>query len=155
MEKRAITIVGISARTNNADEMSGKGVIGAMWGKFFQQGILQKIPDRADSNIIALYTDYESDHTGAYTFVLGARVNSAAHIPEGMVAKTVPAGKYTSFLSEKGEVSSVVPQAWQQIWKASHNELGGKRAFTADYEIYDERSHDPHSGQVEIVIGVK
>ena len=34
-------------------------------------------------------------------------------------------------------------------------ELGGKRAFQTDYEIYDRRSANPKQAQVEIHIGLK
>lgn len=68
----AFTIVGISARTNNAQEIAGKGIIPQQWQKFFKEGILEKIPNKASPTIYAVYTDYESDRNGEYTFLIGA-----------------------------------------------------------------------------------
>lgn len=74
-------VVGISARTTNAQEMPGGGVIGKMWQRFMSEQPLKRIPSRTDSNILALYTNYESDANGAYTFVIGAKVTTRQAIP--------------------------------------------------------------------------
>jgi predicted transcriptional regulator YdeE len=78
-------VVGISTRTTNAKEMSGKGVIAQQWDRFMKEGLLSKIPNKVDSNILAVYTDYESDANGAYTYVIGAAsvsLNLRVCIPE-------------------------------------------------------------------------
>ena len=49
-------VIGIEARTNNGKEMSGQGVIGAQWGRFMAEGILDKIPNRSGDVIYTLYT---------------------------------------------------------------------------------------------------
>ncbi len=36
----------------------------------------------------------------------------------------------------------VVKNAWQKIWHLKDAELGGKRRYHADFEIYDERASD-------------
>src|SRR5579862_3952346 len=109
IEQPAFTVIGISARTTNADETSGKGVIGQQWARFMKEDLLSKIPNKADSNILAVYTDYESDANGAYSFLLGAKVNSAGNVPAGTVAKGIPAGRYAVFTTEKGALAKVVP----------------------------------------------
>src|SRR5215475_2987135 len=110
VEKEGFLVIGISARTSNAKEGTEEGVIGKMWGRLFQDGVVAKIPNKADQNIIAVYTDYASDHNGEYTYVLGARVTSDADVPAGMVAKKIPAQKFAVFTSEKGPAPKVVPQ---------------------------------------------
>jgi hypothetical protein len=40
-------IVGIEARTTATKEMSEQGVIPQQWQKFMQEGVLQKIPNKA------------------------------------------------------------------------------------------------------------
>src|SRR6266567_4693965 len=102
IQEAGFTVVGISARTSNAREMTANGVIGPMWGRLMPDSLLARIPNKADSNIVAMYTDYASDHNGEYTYVLGARVASDADVPAGMVARKIPAGKYAVFTSEKG-----------------------------------------------------
>jgi predicted transcriptional regulator YdeE len=126
-----------------------------MWGRLFQEGIVQKIPNKADANIVAVYTDYASDHNGDYTYVLGARVTSDADVPAGMVAKTVPAGKYVVFTSEKGAAPKVVPELWMKINSLPQTATGGDRVYRSDFEIYDQRAMDPQNLQMDVYIGIK
>lgn len=148
-------VIGISTRTSNAKEMSGEGVIGKQWERFMKEGVLGKIPNKVDSNTLALYTDYQSDVTGEYTFTLGARVSSAEKVPPGMAAKKVPAGRYAVFTSEKGLVGQVVANTWRRIWATPKSAAGGDRAYRADFEVYDQRATDPKDAQVEIYVGIK
>jgi predicted transcriptional regulator YdeE len=154
-QEEGFTVVGISARTTNANEMTADGVIGPMWGRLMQQGFLAKIPHKADQNIVAVYTDYASDHNGEYTFVLGARVTSDADIPAGMVAKKIPAGKFAVFTSEKGPAPKVVPELWMKINSLPKTATGGDRLYRADFEIYDQRATDPQNLQMDVYIGIK
>jgi len=143
-------VIGIAARTSNAQEMTGDGSIGKQWGRFLQENLLGQIPSRVDSAIVAVYTDYASEQDGEYTFVIGARVRAGAEAPACMVAKTVPAGQYAVFVSERGPVGEVVMKTWQRVWAA-----GIDRTYAADYEVYDERARDPGNSVVEVRVGVK
>jgi CubicO group peptidase (beta-lactamase class C family)/predicted transcriptional regulator YdeE len=155
IEQDGFTVVGVSARTNNAKEMTADGVIGKMWGRLMQEGLLEKIPNKADPGVVAVYTDYASDHNGDYTFLLGARVASDADVPEGMVAKKVPAGKFAVFTSEKGPAPKVVPELWMKINSLPQTAVGADRAYRADFEIYDQRAMDPQNLQMDVYIGIK
>ncbi len=155
VEETGFTVVGISIRTNNAKETSGKGVIPQRWDRFMKEGLLNTIPNKVDSNILAVYTDYENDANGEYTFMIGAKVSSADGVPPGMVAKKVPAGRYAVFTSEKGFVGKVVPQTWNRIYTAPKSSPGGNRAYRADFEVYDQRAADPQNAQVDIYVGIK
>ena len=149
------TVVGISVRTSNAKEGTPDGLIGKQWDRLFKEGLLNKIPKRADTNIVAAYTDYASDKDGEYTYVLGAEVTSAESVPAGMVAVKVPAGRYAVFTSEKGPVPKVVVDIWQRIWATPKPQPGGDRAYKTDFEVYDERAMDPQNWQVDVYIGIK
>jgi len=155
VEEPGFTVVGISARTTNAIEMSGRGAIGNEWNRFIKDGLLAKIPNRVDTNIIALYTDYESDHSGAYTFMLGAKVSSAENVPPGMVMKEVPHGEYAVFTSARGPAAKVVPESWRRINSLPKSAPGGDRTYRADFEVYGPRAADPQHAQVEIYIGIR
>ena len=155
VEKDGFTVIGISARTSNAKEMTANGVIGKMWGRLFQEGLLEKIQNKADQNVVAVYTDYASDHNGEYTFILGARVTSEGSVPAGLVAHKVSGGKFAVFTSEKGPAPQVVPAAWMKINSLPKTATGGDRVYRADYEIYDERARDPQNVIVDILIGIK
>jgi predicted transcriptional regulator YdeE len=155
VEQTGFTVVGISARTTNAREMAGQGVIGKQWGRFMQENLLSQIPNKVDSSILAVYTDYESDANGAYTFIIGARVNSAEKIPNGMMATKVPAGRYAVLTSDKGPPAKVVPETWGRVLAASKATLGGDRAYKADFEVYDQRAADPQNARIDLYIGLK
>ncbi len=155
MQQDAFIVVGISARTSNAREMTADGVIGKEWGRLMQEGLLGKIPNKADSNIVAVYTDYASDHDGEYTFLLGARVKSADDVPVGMVVRKIPAGTYAVFTSAKGPAAKVVPELWMRINSLPKTAVGGDRVYGADYEVYDERAADPGNVMVDVYVGMR
>ena len=120
-----------------------------------KEGLLSKIPNKVDSNILAVYTDYESDANGAYTFILGTKVSSAGDVPAGMVAKKIPAARYAVFTSEKGPVGKVVPETWSHIWALPKSASGGNRAYQADFEVYDQRAADSQNARVDVYVGIK
>lgn len=155
VQQDTFTVIGIAARTNNAREAGGDGVIGKEWARFMQEGIVAKIPNTLDRSIVAVYTDYAGDHNGDYTFILGAKVSSAVEVPQGMVAKEIPAGRYAVFTSEKGPGSKVVPELWMKINSLPKSAAGGDRAYRADFEIYDERAANPQNLQTDIYIGIR
>jgi predicted transcriptional regulator YdeE len=151
-------VIGVAVRTNNANEMTGSSKIGALWQRFMQDQLAAKIPGRIDDHLVAVMTDYQSDQSGEYTYILGAKVGSKVassdHVPDGMVAKQVPAGTYAVFTSEAGAPAEVVPRLWQRIWATSPQELGGKRAFRTDFELYGSGT-DPQHVQIEVYIGLQ
>ena len=160
MEPRIVTqaeftVIGIAVRTSNAKEMTAEGVIGKQWARLMQEGLLAKIPNKADAAIVAVYSDYASDHNGEYTFVLGARVTSAEAVPEGMVATKIFAARYAVFTSEKGPAAKVVPQVWMRINSLPKSAVGGDRAYRADFEVYDDRAADPQNAQVDVYVGIR
>jgi predicted transcriptional regulator YdeE len=151
----AFTMIGIAARTSNAKENTADAIIGKQWGRLMRESLLESIPNKADANIVAVYTDYASDKDGEYTFVLGARVTHAENVPAGMVAKIVPAGKYAVFTSERGSVPEVVISTWKRIWTTPKDAPGGNRAYKADFELYGQGAQNPADTVMEIHIGIK
>lgn len=147
-------VAGWQVRTNNADEMTGQGKIGPLWQRTFQQNLVARIPNRAGDALIVVYSNYASDEKGDYDYLLGARVSSIENLPPGMTWKRVEPGAYAVILTEKGQMPGVLQAAWARIWKMSPGELGGKRAFATDYEVYDQRSADVQNARIEIHIGL-
>ena len=155
VEVKSFTVIGISCRTDNAKEASGQGCIGKQWARLFTEDILDKIPDRADKNTIAVYTNYASDKDGEYTYVLGAKVKEDAVAPSGMVKTTIPAGRYAKFTSDTGPAPVVVPANWKKVWATSKAQPGGNRLYKTDFEVYDQRATDPQKTQMDIYVGVR
>ncbi|MDP1800494.1 MAG: effector binding domain-containing protein [Bacteroidota bacterium] len=145
----AFNMIGISVRTTNEKGQAAKD-IPLLWSKFFSESIPEKIINKTSPEIYCIYTDYVKDHTQPYTTILGFKVESLDNIPEGMVGKSVSAGNYTPFIAQGKLSDGIVYNEWLKIWNEPIN-----RAYTADLEIYGQRSQDPENAEVEILIALK
>lgn len=145
----AFNFIGISVRTKNEKGQAAKD-IPLLWSKFFSENIPEKITNKISSDIYCIYTDYVKDHTQPYTTILGFKVDNLNTIPEGMVGKVVSTGNYTPFIAQGKISDGIVYNEWLKIWNSPID-----RAFTADLEIYGQKSQDPENAEVEILIALK
>lgn len=127
----SFNLMGITVRTNNTSGAAAKD-IPALWQRFFAEQISDKIPHKINEALYCVYTDYESDHTGDYTTLLGCRVSSLTEIPEGMQGLKIATGNYTCFEAKGKMEDGFVFQKWTEIWQAKL-----ERAYTADFEVYE------------------
>jgi predicted transcriptional regulator YdeE len=139
-------IVGISIRTNNKKAASD---LGKLWSKFIGENTAKKIPNKISDDIYSIYTDYESDHNGDYTNIIGYQVSSIENISTGLVSKEIPMSDYQKFTA-KGKFPDCVKDTWEKIW---NSEI--KRSYVADFEIYGEKSMNMADAEVDIFISVK
>lgn len=154
VSREAIHLVGISVRTTNKEEMEGKGRIAALWQRFFAEDVLARIPgQRAPGQIIAAYTDFESDENGPYTLIIGADARETDPVPAGMVAKAIPASGYRLISTERGSLKTVGVQAWMKIW--ADESLRKGRTYQADLEVYGEDARDPSDARFDILLGIR
>jgi predicted transcriptional regulator YdeE len=142
-------VIGISIRTTNNNGQSAKD-IGELWVKFMSENIIDKIPNKVDVSIYSIYTDYEGDHTKPYTTILGCKVENLETIPEGMVAKTINGGDYTKFVAKGDLTEGAVFVEWTKIWA-----MDLPRIYSADFEVYGEKSQNSTNAEVEIFIATK
>lgn len=152
-----IHCVGITARTSNAEEMQpSTAKIPATLARYFQQGLSNNIPHRKNPGVTyCIYTDYESDVTGQYTYFVGEVVDQFNTLPNGLVALTLPAQHYVKFTTSPGVMPNVCIQSWQTIWAMTDEALGGKRRYAADFEVYDERAINSEQAVLDIYIGIE
>jgi predicted transcriptional regulator YdeE len=155
VEQEGFTVVGIAVRTSNAEQMTAARPIGALWERLFKEGVLAAIPNKADGNIVAVYSQYASDKDGEYTYLLGARVKEVESVPAGMTVEKVPAGRYALFTSERGKVEKMVVEMWRRVWETPKNALGGDRTYQADFEVYDQRAQNPADAVVDLYVAVR
>ena len=139
---------GITVRTINQNGQSKEDMM-ALWTQFMADNLIQQIDNKASADIYCFYTDYESDHTGYYTALLGCKVNSLAHLRDGFSGITVPAGEYQVY-SLGGKFPENVRLAWQEIWNAD-----AKRAYTADFDLYSAGAKSFEETEVKIYLAVK
>lgn len=148
MDIQKFNIIGVSIRTTNENEQSGKD-IPALWDKFISEGIAEKIPNKINHSIYSVYTDYEKDHTKPYTTILGCVVESLDFIPDEMVGITIETGSYEKFIAKGNLNDGIVINEWIKIWNSDLN-----RSFTSDFEIYGEKAQNPENAEVDIFIAI-
>ncbi|KIO50674.1 GyrI-like domain-containing protein [Flavobacterium hibernum] len=148
MDIQKFNIIGISIRTTNENEQSGKD-IPALWDRFISEGIAEKIPNKINHSIYSVYTDYEKDHTKPYTTILGCAVESLDLIPEEMVGITIETAYYEKFIAKGNLNDGIVINEWIKIWNSDLN-----RSFTSDFEIYGEKAQNPENAEVDIFIAI-
>lgn len=142
-------VIGITIRTINENGQSAKD-LEALWGKFWNEEIQKQIPNKVSDDIYAVYTNYETDFTGAYTVIIGLPVSSLDNIPKGFVGITVESAAYQKFVS-KGKMPEAVFATWMEIWQSKNL----NRAYKADFTIHGKKYYDGDNAEVETFISVK
>jgi predicted transcriptional regulator YdeE len=134
VEVPAFTVIGLSARTTNAVEMSGnEGKIGPLWSQFMHGGG-EAIPGVIEQRTVyAVYTHYESDERGAYDLILGRSVQPEQQVPVNMKAIHIPAARYVVF-SAADSSPEAIKAAWMSVYGYFSHHSGQRRAFTFDFE---------------------
>ncbi|MFC6880222.1 MULTISPECIES: GyrI-like domain-containing protein [Actinomadura] len=132
-------IVGYVARTTNAAEADPeRALLPDLWRRAAAPGAFDQVRARADDRLYAVLTDYESDHTGAYTQVVGVAVTSVDGMPEGLVAVRVPADANCYRIEARGPMPQALIGAWRSVW----DDPGIDRAYTTDLEIHHDEGAD-------------
>ncbi|HUB17561.1 MAG TPA: GyrI-like domain-containing protein [Acidobacteriaceae bacterium] len=153
-DQDTFTVVGVTVRTNNAKEAGGQGQIPQLWQDAMQNGTLEQIPNKVGDSLIVVYSDYATDNTGDYNYTLGYKVSAVGKIPDGMVAKTIHAGRYAVLTSDQGPPQEVIPALWQHINSMTPQQMGGARAYQTDFETYGDVT-DFNNMQMTAHIGLK
>ncbi len=134
VELPAFTILGISARTSNANEMSGNsGLIGPLWHRFITEAAAT-IPTIDPATVYSVYTNYETDETGEYDVVIGKSADPQ-DAASGLTRLSIPAQRYLTF-NVNGGTPEDIRDAWMSVYTYFASHLQAKRAFTADFERY-------------------
>lgn len=149
VEREPLYIAGIAIRTSNTEQQR-TNAIGNLWNRFWEEGILEKIPGKTGNELYAVYTEYEGDATKPYTLIIGSPVESLENLPAGMKGVTLEGGKYAK-TSVTGQLSEeVVQQGWMAVWSAHLD-----RKYQADFEVYKCDGFDPDHAEVDIFVGIK
>ncbi|MEO9021295.1 MAG: GyrI-like domain-containing protein [Ginsengibacter sp.] len=143
-------IIGIATETTNENGKSAED-LGKLWERFFTENVVSQIQNKKSDAIYSVYTDYESDYTGKYITLIGLKVDSLHNIPDGLTGREFKGGKYKKFLA-KGQMPNAVAEKWQEIW-SKDKELN--RKYTADFEVYGEKSQNGENSEVEIFIAIE
>ncbi len=137
-----IFVVGLSIVTSN-ETFQTEGV--PLWGRFFTDNIAEKIPGRVNSDLLAVYTNYQGDFTKPFTYILGCEVANLNQIPEGMVGLEIDEATY-SLYTAKGEFPGSMLETWRAIWTSTN------RAYTTDFEVYPSDFNPAANPEIKIFI---
>jgi predicted transcriptional regulator YdeE len=152
-----LLIVGLTTRTNNTNEMNpAKSKIAGLFETYISDQRCNDIKHRINPGVTyAVYTDYETDEHGDYTYYLGEAVSS---FEEQDLSKfetlTIPESKYMKFTTDIGILPDIVTDAWLNIWQLDKSDFGSNRSYIADFELYDNKSSDPANASVDIYVGL-
>ena len=137
VRKESFTVMGREARTSNARELAGQGVIGQLWSKL----------NRDLGTPIAVYSDYVSGKSGEYSYLLGVEFSHDDTLPLQFAKRTTKEGHYLCLKSEGPITPQVVSGLWRQIWALEESgQLA--RAYQTDFEIHTANG-------LELYVGVK
>lgn len=127
LEKRYF--IGIPLKTSYENGRFQKEVP-ELWDKLYRENLTEKVSNKVNDELLAVYTDYEGDYTKPFTYMLGFEVSSLDAIPEQMRGIEIAASSYVILTAQGGFPLSNM-QKWQAIWNSNV-----KRAYTTDFEVY-------------------
>lgn len=122
-------VFGVKKRMNNQEAPQK---IGELWAAFLAKQE-QPFP------YYSIYTNYESNYTGAYDYYLGT-----ATYDKHKETCVIPAGKYLKIPVVPNNIEGV-SKTWQKIWEQD-NEL--PRTYQVDFEKYEQ------NGQITIYLSI-
>lgn len=137
-------LAGIEIRTSNS-EMPGSAL--ALKERYFAEKICEKIP-ALDNNIYVLYSNYESDYTGSYSYFIGRAISSAEGVPSDLTIKELCPGNYACFDLDGPFPASLI-SAWTYIWRSNL-----ARAYRTDLEVYPWDFDPASNPKIKLFIGV-
>jgi hypothetical protein len=91
MELEEIKLVGLAlkAKTSNINEQSSIDC-GNLWQEFEEGKYADLIPNKLSDEILAVYHDYEGDHTQPFSYFIGCKVKPDIVVPPGLEMLTIP-----------------------------------------------------------------
>ena len=141
-------IVGISIITNNKNEQASDD-INALWERFFKEQVGQKVDNKINDIIYAVYSDYEGDHNDPYRITIGYRAETVDNVAESMHVAHIEPGDY-GILSAQGPQPQTLMETWAAIWSSDLN-----RKYATDFEVYGPRFFEEGVNEVLIYIGLE
>ena len=154
VQKETMYFIGITARTSMPEE-DDTGKIGQLWGRFMQEGLMMKIPDKVSQSVFGLCYDYDFGGKQAFTVMVGCQVANLDSIPKDLEGFTAPASRYAEFTTPPGNMIQVVKDGWSYIWEKWTDPESKNRSFVCDFEEYGAMSADMENAVVKLFVSLK
>jgi len=148
---KGFRVAGRSARTSGAAEAGlSQSRIPGLWEAHWTHGGSSEIPHAMDGAVsVSVYTDYESDHLGKYTVLVGSPVTAAPSSDAGLHVVDVPDASFLLFTA-RGNMPVALVETWQRIWAFFDDDCPYDRAYSADFEIH----HQDEPDRVDVYVAV-
>lgn len=147
-----VTVVGVEVRTDNESEMKGAGKIGGLWRTFAdKRAELIPFGIAEDTLPVAVYHDYDGDHTAPYTLLIGVEWPLETAPPPGWVKREF-AASLSHVWTAQGDMPDAVIDAWQTIWTYYEKANDRRRSFEADLERYTPDGLEIHLGVAPVML---
>jgi predicted transcriptional regulator YdeE len=132
-------VAGLATRTTNAAETSPETArIPAIWQRFMTEDWPSRLAQiGASGPSLAVYSGYESDHTGSYQLLVGREVRTSERVTSPLQHVAVPAGSYLVFQCA-GPLPQAVIEGWKAVWAFFDRRGAPARAYTYDVEVYTD-----------------
>ncbi|MFZ5354256.1 MAG: AraC family transcriptional regulator [Bacillota bacterium] len=155
--KKSFEIVGLPCRTTD-EENRAESTIGKSWLKFMPRiGEVKNISYNASTYGLCTSV-HDPQREGEFMYICSIEVDKVVDIPEGMIAKSVPEGKYAVF-THKGEVGVGTEadlfktyEYIYKIWLPQSGYVFNRDSY--DFECYDQRFNGD-SPEFDIYIPIK
>lgn len=152
IKRVGFTIAGYKITTNNKDAME-KGTIGIAWEHFFEKGVFNKVPNKADERIYAVYTNFEEGFSEDsmnknYDFIIGCKLDNNEGLPKWLSEVKIPEQKYAKYVAI-WELPFSVVKTWEEIWESDM-----KKNNTVDFEVYGYNSQKWKNSEVDIYLWI-
>lgn len=145
-------LVGITTFSSFELEKKSDGFIPTTWAKFYAGNMIEKIPNKIDTTVVAVRFDYHDDAQRSFRFFLGCRVTSPVEVPSSMAHLYIPADDYVKFASPRGKSPGNVYETWDHIDSLKSTDIGGNRKYSFDFEVYDVRTMNFRDSTVDIYV---
>jgi AraC family transcriptional regulator len=139
-DKPILTVIGqeCSFIHSQSPQANNLRVIGALWREFLERA--QSIPNRAGQAMYGVIYErppHERAHPHELQYIASVAVNSAAEIPAGLVARSIPPATFAVFLHHGpiNRIAATVREIYREWLPASPYE----HSAIADIELYDHR----------------
>ena len=142
----AFSVVGLSAQISGNENASEE--INALWQRFFEQSIGQKVENRVDDVIYAVYSDYEGDHTQPYRLTVGYKIDGDPQEGSDLYHVEVKSADY-AMMGAQGEQPKALIETWTAVWQSDLD-----RRFETDFEVYGQRFFEEGVHEILVCVGV-
>jgi len=149
LEETKLVGLSLKIKTTNADGQSNIDC-GDLWQEFETEKYAELIPNKLTDEILAVYHQYDGDHTLPFSYFIGCKVQpDSIVVPPGLETLTIPKGTYQK-IDAKGKMPDCVANAWKEIWVSAI-----PRSYIMDFEVYDERSKDWSNAEVDVYLSIE